>query len=927
MRKRQEMKKFFKKGLVMIMSAALLLGQAGAFLPSEVFFAAESSESDFVIEDGELVDYLGTATDVVIPEGVTEISSAAFYENMTMVSVTIPEGVTVIKNSTFNTCKNLEMVNLPESLETIEANAFYGAGLKYIEIPENVSSIATYAFFSWDTSDAFTIIGTPGSYAERYAMEREYLFNQFYVYFSANYSLEFDEKIVDAFTAIGDMPEGERQTYKVGSWCTEDEVVITEETIIDQNYFLYAKWVAKYPNIADAEISLQKESYDREQYLYTGAPVTPKVWVNSDGVYLEEGVHYTTTYENNIEVGIASVTIQGIGDFSGTVVKNFYIVDKVRDMIRADVEFSKQTFRYDGTAKTPEVTVTFDGVVLEENVDYTLTYSDNTEIGTAHVTITGIGMYTGETTESFWIYEVIEGPIVPDVPVDPEKKDLAGAQIGLYQYEYDYCDSPYFPIVMISFKDEDAYLIENRDYTLTYYNNIEVGTATIVATGIGNYTGYIMTTFEIVDGTQPDNDVQDATVVLDYYDYQYDGTAKCPIPIVTLNDEILVYGVDYTVEYSNNIDAGTAYIYIKGIGDYEGEYREDFFIHYYELAESNIALSQNHFTYDGTAKCPVVTVTALNRTLVEGTDYQVSYSNNVEAGTATVTIQGIRNFGGRIKLQYTISEDAEEVLNGLVLAEDGNWYYYVDGKIATEYTGLVEYYGAWFYVEAGMLNWNYTGLVLYNGIWFYVNGGQLDWGYTGLVQHYGAWFYVEGGQLNWNYTGLVQYYDAWFYVEGGQLNWNYTGLVQYNGIWFYVNGGQLDWGCTGLVEHYGAWFYVEGGRLNWNYTGLVLYNGIWFYVNGGQLDWGYRGLVEHYGAWFYVEGGSLNWNYTGLVEYGGAWFYVNGGQLDWSFTGLCEYNGIWFYIQGGQLNWGYTGTVYFNGIWWYVENGIVVKAV
>ena len=270
-------------------------------------------------------------------------------------------------------------------------------------------------------------------------------------------------------------------------------------------------------------------------------------------------------------------------------------------------------------------------------------------------------------------------------------------------------------------------------------------------------------------------------------------------------------------------------------------------------------------------------------------------------------------------------EDNAAPRNGVCQAEDGNWYYYVDGKIDYSYTGLAENEFGWWYIENGKLNWNYTGLTLYNGIWFYVENGGLNWGYTGLVQHYDAWFYVEGGRLNWDYTGLVQHYDAWFYVEGGQLNWGYTGLVQHYGAWFYVEGGQLNWGYTGLVQYYDAWFYVEGGMLNWNYTGLVQYNGVWFYVQGGQLHWGYTGLVEHYGAWFYVEGGMLNWNYTGLVQYYDAWFYVNGGQLDWSYTGLCEYNGILFYIQNGQLNWGYTGTVEYNGVIWYVENGIAIR--
>ena len=54
-------------------------------------------------------------------------------------------------------------------------------------------------------------------------------------------------------------------------------------------------------------------------------------------------------------------------------------------------------------------------------------------------------------------------------------------------------------------------------------------------------------------------------------------------------------------------------------------------------------------------------------------------------------------------------ETEAPIEDGLHQAEDGTWYYYLDGKIATHYTGLVQYYDAWFYVENGVLNWNYTG--------------------------------------------------------------------------------------------------------------------------------------------------------------------------------------------------------------------------
>lgn len=200
---------------------------------------------------------------------------------------------------------------------------------------------------------------------------------------------------------------------------------------------------------------------------------------------------------------------------------------------------------------------------------------------------------------------------------------------------------------------------------------------------------------------------------------------------------------------------------------------------------------------------------------------------------------------------------ASEIEDGLHQDEDGTWKYYVDGEVATGYTGLVYHYGAWFYVENGVLNWNYTGLTLYNGTWYYVEGGVLNWDYTGLTYYYGAWYYVSGGVLDWSYTGLCEYYGSWYYVEGGVLNWDYTGLCEYYGSWYYVEGGVLNWGYAGLCNYYGVWYYVEGGVLNWNYTGLVYHYGTWYYVGNGVLDWNYTGYVLYYGTWYYVVNGVL----------------------------------------------------------------------
>ena len=187
------------------------------------------------------------------------------------------------------------------------------------------------------------------------------------------------------------------------------------------------------------------------------------------------------------------------------------------------------------------------------------------------------------------------------------------------------------------------------------------------------------------------------------------------------------------------------------------------------------------------------------------------------------------------KEKFDFTEALKYPMGQTLVFEDGIWKYVSDGRLAPEYTGLVEYYGTWYYVENGILNWGYTGLTNYYGTWYYVEGGILNWGYSGLTNFYGTWYYVEGGILNWGYTGLTNFYGTWYYVDDGILNWGYTGLTNFYGTWYYVEGGILNWGYTGLTNFYGTWYYVANGVLDWNYTGSTYYYGTLYYVQNGVL--------------------------------------------------------------------------------------------
>ena len=277
-----------------------------------------------------------------------------------------------------------------------------------------------------------------------------------------------------------------------------------------------------------------------------------------------------------------------------------------------------------------------------------------------------------------------------------------------------------------------------------------------------------------------------------------------------------------------------------------------------------------------------------------------SYNGRYEAWqyTSKGTVDGIN---GNVDMNYWYAD-----LGGALRQnpQDGNWYYYVNGKVDRNFTGAVLYNDSWYYVKNGMLDWSYNGLAEGGNTWWYMQNGQVARSYKGLVEYEGNWYYVKDGQVDWSYSNLVQNEGNWYYVKNGMIDWGYSNLVQYNGGWYYVKKGQIDWGYSNLVKYEGNWYYVKKGQIDWNYSTLVKYEGNWYYVKKGMIDWSYSNLVQYSGGWYYVKNGMIDWNYSSLVQYNGGWYYVKNGMIDWSYSDLVQYSGGWYYVKSGSIEWG-----------------------
>ena len=369
-------------------------------------------------------------------------------------------------------------------------------------------------------------------------------------------------------------------------------------------------------------------------FVFDGTEHKPSVHLKVNNKLLTEGTDYEITYDGDlINAGTVKLTVTGIGAYTGSVETTY----NIQKLSMSNASFSVAPAYYTGSEVTPEVTVTHSGKTLVKDRDFIVTYHNNIEPSSYYnspwVGIDGIGNYQGYVTKSFTI----------------NRADISSCTVTLSDESLTYTGSSLRPTVTV--KNGDKELTLNQDYYVSYRNNWNAGTASVIVNGSGNYTGSVTKDFQIIPA-----DISNYEVTLYNDSFDYDGTAKEQRYVrLYSGTRWLSEDTDFTVTYANNVNAGTASAILTGTGNYTGSVTKDFTIKPLDISRYSASLSQYSYTSDGTEKCPDVTVTYGDKTLAAGTDFTVSYKDNVKEGTATVTITGAGNYTGIINTTFTIT--------------------------------------------------------------------------------------------------------------------------------------------------------------------------------------------------------------------------------------------------------------------------------
>ena len=412
----------------------------------------------------------------------------------------------------------------------------------------------------------------------------------------------------------------------------------------------------------DVKIVVSKKSLNNglltlseTSYVYDGTYKKPAATVTFGGKVLQEGKDYTISYRNNLNVGVTTVIATGMGDYTGYTSKNFTITK--RAMAGGTVSVASSV-SFTGSNVAPSVTVKVAGRTLTSGTDYTVSYSNNKNVGTSNVYVYGKGNYSGSLSAKFDI-----------VPAKQQIQKLETKYKGFYidwaqkgsatGYDVEYSVNANMSGAV------SKHLTANKPDTLTVSGLSGDKTYYVRVRSYTNVNGkvYYGAWSDIKSIKTANNDIAKASVS-GISTKAFTGKAITQNVTVKVGNTVLKNGTDYTVSYSNNKKVGKATVKITGKGKYGGVITKTFKINPAKQEIQKLTAKSKAFFVDWAQKG-------------SATGYEIQYATNSK-------------FTGAKKVTITNSKTDKTTVSKL----SANKKYYVRVRSYTT-VGGTKYYGTW----------------------------------------------------------------------------------------------------------------------------------------------------------------------------------------------------------------------------------------
>ncbi len=390
-----------------------------------------------------------------------------------------------------------------------------------------------------------------------------------------------------------------------------------------------------------------------ESVRYTGEAIEPEVIVTDGDTVLVEGEAYTVVYKDNVEVGTMTTEVTGIGDYVGTATRSTQIVKiypggkpsftpiTSAGKTLADAKLSTGSINVEGTIAWEKPV----GTIVEKDVSYKWIFTPN---NTA-------------------FYKAKYGVLTP-YSNNIAQKDISTLTFSSID-DVSYTGQAMMPEVVV--KDSGNTLVKDESYTVSYENNVNVGTAKIIIRGAGNYNGTKELAFKIVKAMplglpsftlikEDGKKLSDASIQLGTINAV--GTVKWQKPLSTTVEKAKAYKWVFTPTDINNYEKLTGEFVVYPEGENQVQRMPHIGIHsdnYFESIKNKVSYKDSK---DSDWFYPYVNYVT-NRQIMNGT------GNGMFSPKSRITKAML------VTMLFRLSEDENVTVNNVwVDLKDGKWY-------------------------------------------------------------------------------------------------------------------------------------------------------------------------------------------------------------------------------------------------------------
>lgn len=254
---------------------------------------------------------------------------------------------------------------------------------------------------------------------------------------------------------------------------------------------------------------------------------------------------------------------------------------------------------------------------------------------------------------------------------------------------------------------------------------------------------------------------------------------------------------------------------------------------------------------------------------------------------------------------------------------NGNWYYRVDGKVATNVTTVAKNQNGWWYVKNGKVDFSANTVASNeNGMWL-IRGGKVDFSANTVAKNEDGWWLIRGGKVDLSANTVAKNENGWWKIVNGKVDFSANTVAKNENGWWKIVNGKVDFGYNGLADNENGRWYIKNGKVDFGYNGIKKIDGTWWYIRGGKVQLDANTVAKNENGWWKIVNGKVDFGYTGVAKNENGWWRIVNGKVDFGANTVAKNENGWWYIRNGKVDFGYTGVAKNENGWWRIENGKV----